>query len=126
MARNRSTLWLNSDEGGGRAVEATLEPRRKCDVTGTTPVPSDEAGTTRYEDPQSLRPDLHTTRHYLFPGGCITYRFAFSGDVSSSLLFEADQALRFQPRQEIVESVSRRAGLDLCGAGVVCPGGAGS
>jgi membrane-associated phospholipid phosphatase len=126
VTSNRSTLWLNSDEGGERAVEATLEPRKECDVTGTTPVPSDEAGTTRYEDPQSLRPDLRTTRHYLFPGGCITYRFAFTGEASSSLLFEADQALRFQPRQEIVESVSRRAGLNLCGAGVVCPGGTGS
>jgi hypothetical protein len=65
-------------------------------------------------------------RYYLFPGGCVTYRVAFSGEASPSLLFEADQAIKFQPRQEIVESVRRLAGLDLCGAEVVCPGGTGS
>jgi hypothetical protein len=126
VTHDRSTLWLNSDEGGMQRVEATLEPSGECDVSGATQVPSDEVRTKRYEDPQRLRPDLRTTRYYLFPGGCVTYRFAFTGEPDASLLFAADQALRFQPRGEIAQSVIRQAGLDLCGAGVACPGGTGS
>ena len=80
----------------------------------------------RDEPPISLRPDLVTTRFYIFPGGCVRYRFALTDDPTPSLLFEADQALAFEPREGIVEAVRENAGLDLCGAGIPCPGGAGS
>jgi membrane-associated phospholipid phosphatase/tRNA A-37 threonylcarbamoyl transferase component Bud32 len=125
VKRNRSTLWLDSDLGGFHAVEATLIPRSKCDVSEAMPVPSDEPGTTRYDRTESLKPDLRITRLYLFPGGCVTYRFAFTGEGSPSLLFNADQALAFQPRERIVETVRNVGGLDLCGAGASCPGGSG-
>ena len=126
VKRHQSELWLHSDEGGPQSLEVTLQPKGECDVSGATPVPSDEVGTLRYEDPQGLRPNLRTTRYYLFPGGCVTYRLSFSGEASPSLLFQADQAIRFQPREEIVASVRERSGLDLCGAGASCPGGSGS
>jgi hypothetical protein len=126
VKQDHSTLWLNSDEGGPHAVEATLEPRSACNVSGATLVPTDEIGTRRYERPQSLRPELRTTRYYIFPGGCVTYRISFTGDPDPSLLFDADQALTFEPRRELVETVKEVAGLDLCGAGMACPGGTGS
>jgi membrane-associated phospholipid phosphatase/tRNA A-37 threonylcarbamoyl transferase component Bud32 len=126
VKRGRSTLWLKSDDGGSQAVEVTLEPGHECDVSDATPVPTNEAGTLRFEPPISIRPDLLTTRHYTFPGGCVTYRFAFTDEASPSLLFDVDQALAFQPRARIVEAVRKNAGLDLCGAGVPCPGGTGS
>ena len=123
ITSKRSTLWLDSDEGGDRALVAMLRPRDQCEVSGHTQVPSDEVGTTRYEDPQSLRPTLRTSRHYLFEGGCVIYRLALTHGADPSLLFEADQAIAFQPREDIVEWVRAQAGLDLYGAGVPCPGG---
>jgi membrane-associated phospholipid phosphatase/tRNA A-37 threonylcarbamoyl transferase component Bud32 len=126
VKRGRSTLWLNSDQGGSQAVEVILEPSHECDVSDATRVPTDEAGTLRFECPISLRPDLLTTRYYMFPGGCVTCRFAFTDEASPSLLFDADQALAFQPRERIVEAVRENAGLDLCGSGAPCPGGTGS
>jgi membrane-associated phospholipid phosphatase/tRNA A-37 threonylcarbamoyl transferase component Bud32 len=125
VKRGRSTLWLNSDYGGSQVVEVVLEPRHECDVSDATQVPTDEAGTFRFDGPIS-RPELFTTRYYTFPGGCVTYRFAFTEEADPSLRFDADQALAFQPRERIVEAVRENAGLDLCGAGTPCPGGTGS
>lgn len=126
VKRGRSTFLLNSDQGGPRAVEVILEPRQECDVSDASRVPTDNEGALRYERPISLRPDLFTTRYYVFPGGCVRYQFAFTHDASPSLLFDADQALGFEPRDRIVEAVRENAGLDLCGAGAPCQGGTGS
>ena len=60
----------------------------------------------------------------MFEGGCVTYRFAFDEDASADLLFDADRALAFQPRDELVEEVDDETGLSLCGAGAPeCVGG---
>jgi hypothetical protein len=88
-------------------------------------VPSDEIGTRRFERPDQLAP-LRSTRFYLFPGGCVTYRFAFGRGASPSEVFDVDQALAFQPRQSLVEAVNRRNDLKLCGRGAPCPGGGSS
>ncbi len=52
----------------------------------------------RFERPDQLPPQLRATRTYLFPGGCVTYRFEFDSAETASLLFDADSALAFQPR----------------------------
>jgi hypothetical protein len=114
-------FWLDSDQGGDRAVEATLLPPEECSVQSATEVPSDETGTRRYERPERLPPDLETTRYYVFEGGCVTYRFSFEGEASASLMFDADSALAFQRREALVEHVRDRTGLRLCGAGAECP-----
>ena len=126
VRRGRSTLWLDSEQGGSQAVEVTLEPQHECDISDATGVPTDEPGTRRFERPVSLRPDLVTSRYYTFAGGCVTYRFGFTDEAAPSLLFDADQALAFQPRTELVEAVRENAGVGLCGAGTSCPGGTGS
>ena len=81
----------------------------------------------RYERVRRLPPHLDTTRYYLFDGGCVTYRFSFdqlAGAASSTLVFEADAALAFQPRAAVVREVRDRNGQRLCGAGAPpCPGG---
>ena len=91
-------------------------------MTGATPVASDEIGTERYERPDRLHPDLRSTRYYLFPGGCVTYEFAFDEGADPTLVFSAEQALAFQPRAELVDRVQDRTGLALCGAGTECVG----
>jgi membrane-associated phospholipid phosphatase/tRNA A-37 threonylcarbamoyl transferase component Bud32 len=122
VKRGRSTFWLDSDLAGNRAVEATLTPRDECNVSDATPVPSDEVGTDRYEQPERLPPGLRSTRFYLFPGGCVTYRFEFADEAPPELMFSADQALAFQPRSTLLDHVRATTGLDLCGAGATCVG----
>ena len=117
-------FWLNSDEGGKHAVEVRLLPPEECSVRGATAVPSDQVGMRRFEEPEQLPPELRSTRTYLFDGGCVTYRFAFSGSASASLMFDADAALDFQPRETLVAEVEDTTDIHLCGAGAPqCPGG---
>ena len=123
VVHGRGEFWLNSERGGNHAVEVNLVPARACNVAGATEVPSDEAGVRRFEHPGRLPPGLQSTRFYLFPGGCVTYRFAFTSPVSASLLFDADTALAFEPRSVLVAKVRAASGLRLCGAGAPCPGG---
>ena len=61
------------------AVEVTLLPPDRCSVAAATEVPSDEVGVRRYERAEQLPPNLRSTRTYRFPGGCVTYDFAFHG-----------------------------------------------
>jgi membrane-associated phospholipid phosphatase/tRNA A-37 threonylcarbamoyl transferase component Bud32 len=122
VKRDRSTFWLDSDLAGGRAVEATLTPRDECDISDAAPVPSDEVGTERYEQPERLPPGLRSTRFYLFPGGCVTYRFEFDDEATPGLIFSVDQAVAFQPRSTLLDHVRATTGLDLCGAGASCVG----
>jgi tRNA A-37 threonylcarbamoyl transferase component Bud32 len=122
VERDQTTFWLDSDLGGDRAVEATLTPPDECDVSEATPVPSDEVGADRYEQLDRLPPGLRSTRYYVFPGGCVTYRLDFADDATSAVLFDVDQALGFQPRSLLADHVRETTGLDLCGAGATCVG----
>jgi tRNA A-37 threonylcarbamoyl transferase component Bud32 len=124
VRQDRARFWLNSDRGGKHAVEVRLVPPDACRTAGATEVPSDQVGMHRLERPEALPPNLRSTRFYVFDGGCITYRFAFEGNASASLMFDAETALSFQPRAELVRSVDRDFGLTLCGADAPrCPGG---
>jgi hypothetical protein len=101
-----------------------LLPPDECSVRDATPVPSDQVGMRRFERPEQLPPELRNTRVYLFDGGCVTYRFAFTGDVSAALIFDVDTALDFQSRSSLVEKVRSDTDLSLCGADAPrCPGG---
>ncbi len=118
-----STFFLDSDRAGDRAVEVRLRPAADCDVSGAVEVPSDELGMRRFERPDALPPGLAGTRFYVFDGGCVTYRFSFEGTANASLMFEAEQALAFEPREVLVDHVADRFDLSLCGAGApACEG----
>jgi hypothetical protein len=118
----RFTFWLDSDRAGLRSVEVSLLPA--CDVSGAVEVNpgADETGTRRFEEPLSLQPAFSADRFYTFPGGCVRVEYRFQG-AQSTLVLEADQAIGFRPRQEVVDRVAEQ-GLVLCGAGApACPGG---
>jgi hypothetical protein len=123
IRNDQGTFWLDSEEGGQRAVEVALLPPDDCDVEGATEVPSDQVGMQRFELPEELPPGLQSTRTYLFEGGCVTYTFDFDDEAVAALMFAADNALAFQPRQLMVDKVEENTGLRLCGAGAPCPGG---
>jgi hypothetical protein len=121
IQRGATTFWLTSTIAGARAVRVDLEPR--CNVAGAVPVPStatDELALERFDKPLSVRP-LDLVRYYRFPGGCIVYRYAFAAGAPASLQFEADEALSFIPRMEVVDAV-RDFGFELCGPGAGCTG----
>lgn len=118
----RFRFWLDSDRAGIRSVEVALVP--ECDVSNSVEVNAgvDEAGTRRFEEPLSLEPAFAANRFYTFPGGCVRVQYRF-GVAESTLVLEADQAIGFRSRQEIVDRVAGE-GLVLCGAGApACPGG---
>jgi tRNA A-37 threonylcarbamoyl transferase component Bud32 len=114
IKRDRGRFELRAS---GNEVQVTLRPPEDCSVDGATEIASDEAGMRRFEAPEQLPPALRMTRTYLFPGGCVTYRFEFGPDGDASLIHDVDAALAFQPRVDLVRAVDDRSGgLSLCGA----------
>jgi hypothetical protein len=71
----------------------------------------------RFEEPQQLPPELRTTRYYLFPGGCVVYRFSSAAGAKPALIFAGASGVAFEPRDALVDAVRRKSGLRLCGAG---------
>jgi hypothetical protein len=113
-------LRLDSDRAGPAAITVTLTAT--CDTSGAQQIPSDRPGMRRFERPLSLVPEYSGVRYYTFPGGCVTYRFAFAPGASPALATTVDSAVAFMPRSELVAYVRRTEGLDLCGRGAACPG----
>ena len=120
ITSGKASLWLDSDRAGPRAITVTLTAA--CGTAGAQQIPSDQPGMRRFEHPLSLAPRFSDLRFYTFPGGCVTYRFAFAPGASPVLAGAADSALSFQPRSALVEFVRRTEGLALCGRGAACPG----
>jgi len=116
-----ASFWLDSDRAGLRAVTVTLA--RRCDSADAVEVPvePDEAGTRRFEQPESLPPAYVADRFYVMPGGCVTYHFAFGSGGSFTHALEATSALTFFSRAKGVRLL-QQDGLTLCGRGVDCPG----
>jgi hypothetical protein len=102
IRNGRARFTLDSDRAGPRAVTVVLE--RFCNVPrDVTRVPSDEPGTRRYEEIGPVRPGVGFTgsRFYLFPGGCVTYRFQFIGEERAASLGAATLALSFVSRDAV-------------------------
>ena len=120
ISSGKTSLWLDSDRAGPAAITVTLTAT--CGTSGAQQIPSDQPGMRRFEHPLSLAPQFSDLRSYTFPGGCVTYRFAFAPGASPVLAAAADTALSFEPRSELVGFVRRTEGLALCGRGAACPG----
>lgn len=111
-----TTLWLDHDRAGVRALEVEL--MRSCDTSAAVEVPAapDEFGMRVYQEPTSLEP-YSGTRWMTFDGGCIVYRYRFANDTEPSLVLEADRAMSSIPRATIVAWMRRQLDVTLCGAG---------
>jgi membrane-associated phospholipid phosphatase/tRNA A-37 threonylcarbamoyl transferase component Bud32 len=119
ISSGKTSLWLDSDRAGPRAITVVLTAT--CDTSAARQIPSDQPGTRRFERPLSLTPEFSGLRFYTFPGGCASYRFRFAPGVSSALAVAADSALSFVPRAVLVDFVRRTEGQTLCGRGAGCP-----
>jgi len=120
IASGQASFWLNSGQAGVQAVTITLTAT--CDTSGAQQIPSDQAGTRRFERPLSLAPQFSDIRYYTFPGGCATYQFLFAPGASPVLAAAVDSAVAFMPRSALAGYVRRTEGLALCGRGAACPG----
>jgi len=121
LRNGRPEFWLDSDRAGFRAVTVTLT--RSCDTSDAVEVPieTSEPQMERYEEPDSLLPAFSGDRYYVFPGGCVTYRFAFVHGATFAQVVEASEALTFISRAE-GSALLAKNGLILCGRDVRCPG----
>lgn len=121
LRSGRPEFWLDSDRAGFRAVTVSLTA--SCDVSKAVEVPSETGALQlrRYEEPNALPPAFFGRRYYVFPGGCVTYRFAFTGGGSYAQVAEATGALTFAARALGVRELAK-VGVILCGRGVSCPG----
>jgi hypothetical protein len=119
IASGHARFWLNSDQAGDQALTFILTAA--CDTSGARQIPSDQPGTRRFERPLSPRPQFTGLRFYLFPGGCVTYRFTFTPGASPLLAIPAGSAAAFTPRATLVEYIKNTEDLALCGRGAPCP-----
>jgi len=119
-ASGHARFWLDSDQAGASAVTITLSAA--CDTTGARQVPSDQPRTRRFDRTLSLHPQFSGLRYYLFPGGCITYRFQFTPGASPQLAIPAGSAVALMPRATLVQYIKTTEGLTLCGRAAPCPG----
>jgi hypothetical protein len=112
------SFWFGLSQSGTRMLTVVLAPR--CDLSQAQAVPSDEPGTSRYDQPIAIRPRFLSVRSYVFSGGCVTYAFNARADRATRLTFDAASALSFFPRSALVAHVAREDHLLLCGAGARC------
>lgn len=121
ITNRRARFTLDSDRVGRHAVTVVLE--RYCQFPHATRVPSDEPGTRRYEEIGPLRSGVGFTgaRFYLFPGGCVTYRFEFRGEEQAEPIGEVTLAISFVTRdavrKHVQEDTGGRAELDPAAQG---------
>jgi hypothetical protein len=106
FVRNRRVRFsLDSDRVGLHAVEVVLQ--RFCTLGKVTRVPSDHPGTRRYQEVISIEPGkrYRGAVHYLFPGGCVTYRLDFRSDEQARPLGEVSNALGFVSRDTLRQTL---------------------
>jgi len=120
IASGRATFGLDSGQAGLQTATITLTAT--CDMAGAQPIPSGQPGMSQFERPPSPVSGSAGVRYYVFPGGCVTYRFVFAADPSPILATAVDSAVAFIPRSELVGYVRHTEGLALCGRGAACPG----
>ena len=106
VRNGRVRFSLDSDRVGMRAVRVVLE--QFCTIGEVTRVPSDHPGTRRYQEVISIEPGerYQGAVHYLFPGGCVTYRLDFRSDEQARPLGEVSLALGFVTREALRQSIS--------------------
>jgi hypothetical protein len=106
VRNDRVRFFLNSDRVGMHAVQVVLE--RFCTFGRVTRVPSDHPGTRRYQEIISIEPGrrYQGAIHYLFPGGCVTYRLDFRSDEQARPLGEVSLALGFVTRDALRQTLA--------------------
>jgi hypothetical protein len=105
VRRGKSRFVLASDRDGDHALTVVLSG--SCDIAGAVLVPTDEAGTHRYERPLRITSGYAGDRYYVYPGGCTTYQFDLHGSSRAEPVNESSLAVGFVSREAVRAAVSR-------------------
>jgi hypothetical protein len=98
---------LANDRAGSRAL--TVELTRACDVVGAIKVPTDQPGTTRWERVVTIASGYVGNRYYVYPGGCVTYRFRLHGETRAIPVSEATLSLGLVDRSVVAAALRDRS-----------------
>jgi hypothetical protein len=106
VRNGRARFTLDSDRVGSKAVEVVLQ--RYCTFGKVSRVPTDHPGTRRFHEVLEIRPGerYRGAVHYLFRGGCVSYRLDFRGDEQARPLGEVTLALGFVSRDAVAASLA--------------------
>lgn len=96
-------ILFDSDRAGTGA--ARLEYRASCDRGEAVAVPSDQEGADTFEYVERLRPGFRADRLYVFPGGCVRWRFDFDAEASAVLSIELQDRLTLISRDALNASI---------------------
>jgi hypothetical protein len=102
------TMLFSSDRDGMHALTVLLRP--SCDVTGATEVPSELPEMRRFERVTRVSSGYGGERHYIFDGGCVTYRFDLRGSTRAEPVAAVSESLAFLSRQKLDEMVRQVSG----------------
>jgi hypothetical protein len=94
---------LSAGPDGQRALTVLLRPA--CDTGGGTEAPSEEPAMRRYDSAARVSPGYSSERHYVFDGGCVTYRFDLRGASAAQPVAPLTAAMGFVSRAELARLV---------------------
>jgi hypothetical protein len=103
-----TTLRFTSDRDGDTALTVLL--RHDCDRTGASEVPSEQPEMRRFERVTRVTSGYAGERHYVFTGGCVTFRFDLRGTTRAEPVAAITEAFGFLSRAALARQV--RAATD--------------
>jgi len=106
-----TSFLLDSDRSPGRPV--TVRLTGSCRIGGASPSPARAPGALTYLRLESIRPRFAGRLYDVFPGGCVTYTFAFSHGSQIALTEEFQAAVGLYPRQLLRLVLKRKLGVEL-------------
>lgn len=89
-------------------LEVVLADR--CDTSEAYPTTTDEVGTRRFEHIVVEPGGYSGQRHYLFRGGCVTYRFTASADDWSGFVRQTARLWTFMTRRQVMGHAEQALG----------------
>ena len=104
VRNGRTAFRLDTNSGPATRVRVVLAA--SCSVDGATAVPTDEAGTLRW-DRLPTHAGSRMVRSYTFDGGCVNYEFELSRVGAGGLVDQASMALGFLTRSDIQSRFDR-------------------
>jgi hypothetical protein len=107
---HRSSFTLRSDRAEA-PVEVDLTS--ECDTRGATAVTPRAEAVRTLQRVQSISPGYAGTIFDVFPGGCVSYRFAFERGPHIALVDELQQIVGLYPRRQLRQELLDRLGLDI-------------
>jgi hypothetical protein len=108
---NRVTKFSLQSDRDPRPVHVELRPT--CDTRGAVPIAPRADGVRSYQRTYAIAPRYTATIYDVFPGGCVTTRFAFERGAHITLIDEMQQAVQLYSRRELRTGLAKKYGINL-------------